>query len=179
MADPTLRHVRRGGTLLRVADPDWVDPLDTAHSKRAGGRWNPPGSFGALYLNVDRVVARANVARLFIGLPYGPEDLDPDTAPALVAVEVPDEPYVDAISNAGLVALGLPGTYPMAADGSTVPHTACQPVGQRAFDAAEPGIACRSAAPGARGEEVVWFAHPARTALSITATHNFDDWFWC
>jgi hypothetical protein len=178
VVDPTPRHVRRGGTLLRVADPDWDDPLDTTYSQRNGGRWNPPGSFGALYLTVDRVGAHANVARLFVGLPYGPEDLDPDAAPRLVELDLPDEPYVDAVSNAGLTALGLPATYPFAADGSSVPHATCQPIGQRAFGEAELGIACRSAAPGARGKELVWFANVGRTTPSISSTHNFDDWFW-
>jgi len=60
-----------------------LDPVSAAHE---GGRWNPPGSFGVLYLNLGEDVARANVARLFAGLPYGPEDLDPDTAPMLVEV---------------------------------------------------------------------------------------------
>lgn len=60
-----------------------MDPVSAAHE---GGRWNPPGSFGVLYLNLGEDVARANVARLFAGLPYGPEDLDPDTAPMLVEV---------------------------------------------------------------------------------------------
>lgn len=179
MADPALRHVHRGGRLLRVVDPDWIDPLDTTYNQRTGGRWNPPGSFGALYFNLDRVVARANVARLFVGLPYGPEDLDPDAAPQLVEVELAEEPYVDAVTADGLTALGLPVTYPAADDGTTIPHAECQPIGQRAFDAGERGIACRSAAPNASGgEEVAWFAQPGTTTPKIAARYAFDDWFW-
>jgi len=56
-----MRHLERGGTYLRVVDPAWADPLDASFSRRAGGRWNPPG-FAALYLCRDLETARANAA---------------------------------------------------------------------------------------------------------------------
>ncbi len=46
---------------LRVADPSWVDPLDSTFAATAGGRWNPPDSFRVLYLNEDVVTARLNL----------------------------------------------------------------------------------------------------------------------
>ncbi|MGH2997143.1 MAG: hypothetical protein ACRDM9_12585, partial [Gaiellaceae bacterium] len=55
------RTIRRGGPYNRLAEPSWSDPLDTSYSRRRGGRWNPPGSFGALYLNRDLRIARLQV----------------------------------------------------------------------------------------------------------------------
>ena len=51
-----------------------------------------------------------------------PEDLDPDAGPVLVHTDVPDERYVDAVSDAGLAALGLPNTYPRDERGKPVSH---------------------------------------------------------
>jgi len=162
----------------RVADPGWADPLDVTHSVRSGGRWNPPGEFGVLYLNASIGVARANVDRLFAGLPYGPEDLDPVNAPILISLDVVVDDYVDAVSDQGLSALGLPATYPVDASGSVVPHSECQPIGKSAFDDGELGIACRLAAPGASGEEVAWFAQLGRPMPRKVRTSLFDEWYW-
>lgn len=178
MAITDLRHLERGGRLHRVADPDWADPLDVTYSRASGGRWNGPGSFGVLYLNATVEVARANIARLYANLPYGPEDLDPDRAPVLVGVDVEAAGYVDAVTEGGLSAMGLPDTYPLDASGEVVPHEICQPMGQAAFDDAELGIACRSAAPGADGEELAWFALPGRVLPTRSDTTSFDDWYW-
>lgn len=172
------RHVDRGGRYVRVADPGWADPLDAGFSARSGGRWNAPGSFGVLYLNATRGVARANVSRLYDGQPYGPEDLDPATAPVLVEVDIDEDAYVDAISDKGLAALGLPQSYPHDGTRGIVPHTVCQPLGAAVFADGEPGIAVRSAAPGAVGEELAWFAHPERLGPRPARTLPFDEWFW-
>ena len=51
---------------------------------RTGGRWNPPNSFGALYLDASIDVARATVDRLYVGMPYGTEDLEDGAAPLLL-----------------------------------------------------------------------------------------------
>ena len=51
----------------------------------------------------DEVAARANVLRLFAGLPHGPEDLEPATAPLLVNIAVPVGRAADASTNDGLV----------------------------------------------------------------------------
>lgn len=40
-----------------------VDPLGTAGSLKAGGRYNPPGGFGALYTSLDAGTAAAEVAK--------------------------------------------------------------------------------------------------------------------
>ncbi len=174
-----VRHVEQGGRFHRVADPAWADPLDPSYAQRTGGRWNPPHSFGIVYLCTDLATARANVARLFFGLPYGPEDLDPEQAPQLVGVDLPSESYVDAVSPGGLRSLGLPPSYPLEPGGTTIPHEVCQPIGQRLYDDAELGIASRSAAPRApHGRELAWFAQPDRPPLTAQSRGGFESWFW-
>lgn len=173
----SLRLVRRGGRYVRVADPGWDDPLSGAHAKARGGRWNAPGAFPVVYLNRDERIARANVLQRFAGLPYAAEDLEPSAAPVLVSTVVPEDEFVDVVTDAGCVAAGLPSTYPVFADGGAIPHDVCQPVGQAAWEAGSRGIACRSAAPAAPvgGEEMAWFARDATlVALEVRA---FLDWY--
>jgi RES domain-containing protein len=169
--------VTRGGVYVRVADPDWDDPLSGEYAKARGGRWNAPRAFAVVYLNGDVRVARANVLQRFAGLPYGPEDLLPLAAPVLVRTVVPEDEHVDVLSDAGCAAVGLPPTYPIDEDGALVPHEACRRVGQEAWDAGLPGIACRSAAPAAPsgGEELAWFARG--DSLVSLAVRRFADWF--
>jgi hypothetical protein len=163
-----------GGRYLRVADPGWVDPLDAGCAAGgAGRRWNLPG-LPCLYLNVDEMTARANVDRLFTGLPYGPEDLDPDEAPLLVEVIVPVGTALDAYSDAGLSGAGLPVTYPLDSVGAVIPHATCQPIGAKAFADGLDGVDARSAAPGG-DREVAWF--PRARTLPVASTRRFDDWY--
>jgi hypothetical protein len=169
--------VTRGGVYVRVADPDWDDPLSGEFAKARGGRWNPPGGFPIVYLNADERVARANVLHRFDGLPYGPEDLEPSAAPVLVSTVVPEDEFVDVVGDAGCAAVGLPPTYPVDEDGAPVPHDACRLVGQAAWDARLPGIACRSAAPAAPpgGEELARFDRGE--PLEPLRVRRFPDWF--
>jgi len=169
--------VTRGGVYVRVADPDWNDPLSGEYARARGGRWNAPGSFPVVYLNADERVARVNVLHRFEGLPYGPEDLDAVTAPVLVSTIVPEDEFVDVVSDAGCVAAGLPATYPTGDDGGAVPHEVCRPVGQAAWDAGLAGIACRSAAPAAppSGEELARFGRGE--PLTPLDVRRFSDWF--
>ncbi len=171
-----MRHVRREGRYCRVADPDWRDPVSPDHSLQRGDRWNAPGAFGVVYLNGSRSVARAQVRQKLEPRGIRPEDLDPAAGPVLVHTEVPADTYVDAVTESGLKSLGLPTTYPLGADGKVIPHSACQPIGRRAWKADEPGIACRSAAQSAPedGEELAYFA---RRPLEALGTIRFVDWF--
>lgn len=174
MSPETVLTVEIQGLFFRVADPDWRDPLDPDFAARGDGqRWNPPG-LACLYLNRDDTTARANVRRLFQGLPYGPEDLDPATAPVLVELELPAGRAVDAFDEEGLRALGLPPTYPLDDDGEVVPHSVCQPVGQAAFDRDLDGIDCRSAAPGGT-RELAWF--PRRRQANELSRRTFAEWW--
>lgn len=172
-----MRHVSRGGSYFRVADPSWDDPLSSEHARLRGGRWNPPRSFGVVYLNASREVARAQVRRKLEPRGIRPEDLDPAEGPSLVGTEVPRNRYVEAISKEGLAALGLPDSYPLDELGRTAPHSVCQPIGAQARKAGEHGIACLSAAPAAPrgGEELTYFGSPALRAERV---EPFVDWYW-
>ena len=109
--------VRRGGACNRLAEPHWKDPLDTSFSKQHGGRWNAPGSYGVLYLNVTERMARIQVEHKLAGQPYGIEDLDPASQHDLVEVDVAETDALDLVHDDGLQAVGLPVSYPHDADG--------------------------------------------------------------
>jgi hypothetical protein len=156
-----------------VADPTWDDPLEGRFAADRGGRWNPPESFPVVYLCRSIEVARANVYRKLARQPYGPEDLRPETGPVLVRTRVPDDRYLNAVTDAGLRDLGLPRTYPLDSRRRTVPWQRCQPIGLRAWDAGLPGVAARSAA--ATGEELAYFG---RRRLRRGAVRSFENWFW-
>lgn len=173
-----FRYVFRNGTYYRVANPDWSDPLDGVPAVSTGGRWNKPGLFPVVYLNENIRLARLFVAHKLRGQPYGPEDLDPDAGPVLVTTNVPDDSYVDIVTDAGCQAAGLPTTYPLNGRKQTVRHDQCWPIGESAWRQGEPGIACRSATTGATRseEELAWFQRSH--TLSATAILGFDDWFF-
>jgi len=172
-----VRKIRRGGTYLRVADPAWEDPLSADYARVRGGRWNPPGSFGVVYLNATVSVARAQVREQLLPRGIQPEDLEVDQGPILVHTTVTTTEYVDGVTGAGLSALDLPQTYPVDEHGAGIPHERCQPIGQRAWDGGENGIACRSAAGSAPAgsEELAFFA---RRSLHADAVEDFAEWYW-
>lgn len=172
-----MRHVERGGRYLRVADPSWDDPLSGKYAREAGGRWNPPGRFEVVYLNADLQVARAQVRYSLEPRGIRPEDLDPNRGPLLIHTTVPTRSYVDAVSDRGLSSLGLPKSYPFDDRGRQIPHQVCQPLGEQAQEAGEPGITCRSraSAPELR-EELAYFTRSDE--LTVEAEEEFADWFW-
>lgn len=171
-----MRHVQRGGPYVRMADPDWEEPLSPEYARQHGGRWNPPASFGVVYLNATVDVARAQVGHKLEPRGIRPEDLDDESGPVLVATTVPRSDYVDAVGDEGLVDLGLPRSYPLDDAGQPIPHTRCQPIGLRAWNEDEPGIACRSAAvPAGNGEELAFFA---RRDLKSNQVDSFSAWYW-
>jgi hypothetical protein len=120
-------------------------------------------------------VARANVYRRLEGHPYGPEDLLPGTGPVLVRTTVPEDRYLNVVTDAGCRDAGLPKTYPRDGRRRIVPHRRCQPIGLRAWEAGVPGVAARSAAAVGGGEELAYFG---RRRLRRGAIRRFDDWFW-
>jgi hypothetical protein len=107
------------------------------------------------------------------GQPYGPEDLLPEAGPILVRTRVPEDRYLNVVTDAGCRDAGLPATYPRDGRRRVVPHRRCQPIGQRAWDAGLPGVAARSAR--AEGEELAYFG---RRKLRRGAVRPFDEWFW-
>lgn len=177
---PYGNAIRRGGSYNRLAEPAWSDPLDTSYSRQRGGRWNPPGSFGVLYLNRDVRMARTQVQHKLRGQPYGVEDLDESEQHDLVDVDVAERDWLDCLTGAGLDAVGLPVSYPRHRNGRPVRRAACQPIGERAFQDGAPGIACRSAATGAAltDEELGVFDRDVGANVHMTARRLFADWFW-
>jgi hypothetical protein len=174
------RTIRRGGSYNRLAEPSWADPLDTSYSRQRGGRWNPPGSFGVLYLNRDLRLARLQVQHTLRGHPYGVEDLDESEQHDLVSVEVAERDWLDCVTVLGLEAVALPATYPRHRNGRPVRHVDCQPVGRAAFEDDRPGVACRSAATGTSptDEELAVFDRDADTSVGMSERQPFADWFW-
>lgn len=171
-----MRHIRRGGRYLRVADPSWRDPLSGEYSRTRGGRWNAPGAFGVVYLNRSLDLARALVRAQLEDHGIRPEDILPDAGPVLVTTTVSDESFVNAVTDAGLRSVNLPTTYPLDSGGKIIAHRVCQPIGQLAWDSGEQGIACRSATRGApaEGEELAYFA---RKKLREESRQEFASWF--
>ena len=168
-----------GHTWLRLADPAWTNPLDARPAGARGGRWNPPGGPPTLYLNESVGAARANVRRFLAGTPVEPEDLDPDRGYVLVEVALPTgQQVLDAHTVDGLIAAGLPATYPLGDAGDEVPHATCQPIGQGAFEAGLDGVRCRSAADTESREprELAWFPRGRRARKRGART--FGDWYF-
>jgi hypothetical protein len=130
-----------------------------------------------VYLNASVGLARAQVRHRLEPRGIRPEDLDPEVGPMLVHTRVPNGDYVDAVSDQGLGELGLPATYPVDERGTAVLHAVCQPIGQAAWDAGEPGIVCRSAANSAPpdAEELAYFG---RRRLRLERSEPFVDWYW-
>lgn len=163
-----------GGRFVRIVDREWSDPLDPTFAARPPGqRWNPVGMV-CLYLNADIATARANLYHRFEGLPFGPEDLDPVTAPMLIDVAISDGVGADAFTDTGLSALGLPTTYPLDADGVVIPHRVCQPIGAAAFDAGLDGVDARSAELGGI-RELAWF--PRGRTPDLVRRRPFEQWW--
>lgn len=165
----------RGGRYYRVANPAWIDPLDPSYAKRYGGRWTPPGEFGALYLCATIVVAAANARAQHRHRAIKLFDLRPEARPSLVLVNVPENRFLDVVSDAGIAELRLPRTYPFG-----VPHERCWPIARRAYAKRIPGIACRSNAEATPtewiGEELALFDYslPVRRVRTVKA---FAQWY--
>jgi hypothetical protein len=84
-----------------VASARWTDPLSPRYAQRAGGRWNPPGGYPALYLNADLASARGQLERMLEGSPVSLEDLD-EEAFVLIAARLPKrQRCADAVRQCG------------------------------------------------------------------------------
>jgi len=175
---PEVETLPDGHRWLRVADADWIDPLDTAYAAERGGRWNPPGSHPTLYLNEDLETARAQVIALLAGSPVEPDDLDPGFD--LVVATLPRSQVVaNAVTDTGVTALGLPSTYPKHSNGRPVRRGTCQPVGSEVARLGLRGVHARSAVTDdGSGRELAWF--PARDTSRATLVRRmaFRDWWY-
>lgn len=150
------RTVSRGGPYYRVVAPEWIDPADTSYSRQRGGRWNPAGEFGALYLNATVAVAAANARAQHSGRAIKLFDLLPEARPELVTFQIPMRDFLDACTAKGIAALGFSGSFPY-----DVPWPSCQAVARAARAAGLPGIAAHSNAEATAtafvGEELALF----------------------
>lgn len=164
----------------RVAQAHWGDPLSPEFSKKTGGRWNPPGGFPALYLNADKRTARCNARAFFGNGPYEPEDLRDEAAPVLVGCRLPSKQDVcDAFSEEGVLAAGLPATYPLDARGSVVDHSTCQDIGMQVRTEGKRGVHTRCArSSNAEDRELAWFPATARSVARFVERLPFSAWFW-
>lgn len=149
--------VSRGGTYFRLYKPGWSDPLDSSFARLHGGRWTPPGEFGALYLNATISVAAANARHQHARRAIQLFDLRPEKRPSLLDVVVPTSLVADVVSPEGIAGLALPSSYPLGVD-----YAQCWPVARAAYaEARLAGIACRSnaecTAAHCVGEELAWF----------------------
>jgi hypothetical protein len=107
------------------------------------------------------------------GQPFGPEDFRAGGGPLLVRASVPQDRYLNVVTDAGCRDAGLPETYPLDSRRRVVPWRRCQAVGLRAWEAGIPGVAARSAA--GPGEELAYFGG---RKLRRGAIRSFEDWFW-
>lgn len=147
-----MRTVDASGAYCRVADPSWVDPLDTSYAAASGGRWNPPG-LAALYLNKTRAAALANARRaVFERWGFSLEDVRPEALPDLQYVEIAaGGRYLDAITPEGIAELGLAATFP-----TDIPHPPWRRLGLAADRAGLDGVAPLSAVEPTQEELAVF-----------------------
>ena len=169
-----LKTVLRSGRYFRVVDPDWSDPADTTFSRAAGGRWNPPATFGALYLNSNESVAAANARARHAKRAIQLFDLLPEFRPQLVTFTISDIDVLDALTSLGIADIGFAESFPFG-----VSWDACQSVALQAHEAGLRGVAARSAAECTatffHGEELALFDDS--TLPLPTIRRAFADWY--
>jgi hypothetical protein len=171
-----VTQIPDGHLWLRITRPHYSDPFDPSFAQRRGGRWNPPGSWPTLYLNEDLATVHAQVRHLFVGRGVEPDDLDDDAPIRLAACTLPSRQRVcDAVTDAGLDAIGLATTYPLDDGGSPVSHATTQAIGVTVHESGLRGVWCRSVA--GFGRELAWFP-AARSAArpAWNAPRRYGSW---
>lgn len=131
-----------------------------------------------LYLCEDEDTARVQVHRLLAGRFLAPEDLR-DDAYILIPVQLTaDQKVADAITDAGLAALGLPSSYPVDHAGHDVPHAQCQAAGDSVAAAGLSGVHARSATATAMPQhrELAWFPGSNESAQPAGPSRPYRTW---
>lgn len=168
-----LSTIERGGGYVRVVGPAWIDPGDPSFAAVSGGRWNPPGAFGALYLCASVAVAAANARAGHADRAIKLFDLLPDARPMLARFDIPPHRALDVITPAGIAGLALPERTPFG-----VPWSACQPVAAAAYAAGLDSLAAWSNAEATAtsfvGEELAIFD---RHRFEERDRVPFDAWY--
>jgi RES domain-containing protein len=166
--------IRRGGPYHRVVAPEWIDPANTSYSKQHGGRWNPVGEFGALYLNATTQVAAANARSQHSGRAIKLFDLLPEARPELVTFDISIVEVVDACTQHGIAALGFAKNFPYG-----VRWPPCQAIAREVHATALAGVAARSNAEATAswsvGEELALFEEVVVAAPR--ARRRFHEWY--
>ena len=102
-------------------------------------------------------------------------DRRPARRPHLQEFSVSSSRFVDAVTKSGIAALGLSPSYWLSHS-----HARCRAIGARAYDAREPGVACRSAAEATQthylGEELAVF-DAARSLAVAGRRREFPEWY--
>lgn len=175
---PSTESLANNHEWLRVADPEWAAPLDTQHSYEHGGRWNRHQARHTLYLCADEASARAQISRLLAGRFAVPEDLRDDFAVLLTAQLPDDQTVADIHTASGVAAVDLPPTYPLESDGTVVPPSLCQTIGDAVADQHLHGVHTRSATTTARAQdaELAWFPSPETRAEQSTPSRYYGEW---
>lgn len=152
MNAPLFIPVAPDRPLFRVVNAGWPDPFDTSFSAK-GGRWNPEGSFEALYTFGSLRGARAYAWEKLNRVGVVPGDLAPDSQPQLVWVGWSGR-VVDVATDEGVGAAGFAHDFP-----AGVSWARTQPLARVWHEAQHEGVQCRSATLHRSGESV-WAGHP-------------------
>jgi RES domain-containing protein len=110
---PDLPRSSLSITVFRVLR-EGLDPLATAGSRKAGGRFNPPNEFGALYTSLDAKTAAQEVGKGLRARGIDPEQF-PEGAWWVYEVEVKLESALDltaptVLEKSGISASSLTGS---------------------------------------------------------------------
>lgn len=161
---------------IRVARHNWPNPIDTSYAFANGGRWNVPDTCSTLYLCRDIETARLRLQQMVAGTGIVLEDLRDDAYVAVLVTLPPAQHVADAVSLRGLLALGLPATYPRDETGSVTPHEPCQAIGLNVVRTGLKGVLARSSlSTDVVHQELAWF--PALNEQArIVETRRFGDW---
>ena len=113
------------GIVYRQCAPDHTDLATTlAQNHRHGGRFNPPGEFGAIYVAVERETALHELARQAALLGFAVDELLPRT---MLRLRLHLRRVLDLTDEAVCRAWGLVGT-----DTSRISHDECWEVARAA-----------------------------------------------
>jgi RES domain-containing protein len=167
------------GYVFRAIPHSSQDPLSTAFSYAAGGRWNAAGTAAVLYTAGTIATARAfvNWQASYYGWDWS--DRPPEEQPDLLVLQV-NGSYADVATNSGLAFYNLPSTYPV---GYLAPETwsITQPIGEVIYNAGWPGLVTRSASLDDWSGQISQWAElvlfPERGSPLVVDRITYLDWY--
>jgi RES domain len=169
---PQTRPRYVGAVYRSIPHDSKTGPLDGSYARDNGGRWNPPGSFSALYTSCSVQAAIAFLREHYRDEALQPWEQPEDKQRDLYTLHVEQDYLVDAVAPEGLAGLGLPTGYPRG-----ISHKTTQPIGQRLYDEHHPGIWCKCA-PDPHVQEVVLFLdHAAPIRVGSQPPRRLREWF--